>query len=263
MAKKVMIIAGSDSGGGAGIQADLKTCSAFGVYATTVITALTAQNTVRVKSIYPVDPSFVEEQIEAIMEDIGTDAVKTGMLDRKEIIEVVSKALKKWKIEKVVVDPVIVAKSGDALLREEAVKYLVELLFPMAYVITPNIPEAQAILGMAIESLEDMKKASQRLRDFGSKFVVMKGGHLRANKAIDILYDGKNFTIFETEKIPSQNTHGTGCTFASAISALIAKSLSVEEAVKRAKEYVTEAIKSSYSIGLGHSPLNHFYMLRQ
>ncbi|MEJ5299599.1 MAG: bifunctional hydroxymethylpyrimidine kinase/phosphomethylpyrimidine kinase [Thermodesulforhabdaceae bacterium] len=260
---RVMSIAGSDSGGGAGIQADLKTCSALGVYATTVITALTAQNTVAVKGIFAVDPSFVTAQIDAIMEDIGTDSAKTGMLDRKEIIQAVAEAVKRWKIEKFIVDPVMVAKSGDLLLKPDAVEALIKELFPLSYAITPNAPEAQAILsGMVIKSLSDMKDAAEQLHRLGPGYVVLKGGHVESEKVVDVLYDGKNFKIFEADRIPSRNTHGTGCTFSAALAAFLAKGEEIEDAVAKAKRYVTDAIKAGLPIGSGHGPLNHFYNCR-
>jgi hydroxymethylpyrimidine/phosphomethylpyrimidine kinase len=257
---RVMTIAGSDSGGGAGIQADLKTCSALGVYATTVITALTAQNTVSVKGIFAVDPSFVTAQIDAIMEDIGTDAAKTGMLDSQEVIQAVSEAVRKWRIEKLVVDPVMVAKSGDLLLKPDAVRALLEKLLPVSYVVTPNIPEAQTILGgMTISSVNDMKEAAEKLHRLGPRYVVLKGGHLASGKVVDILYDGKQFKTFEADRIPSRNTHGTGCTFSAAIAAFLARGEKIEDAVAKAKQYVTEAIKTGLAVGTGHGPLNHFH----
>jgi hydroxymethylpyrimidine/phosphomethylpyrimidine kinase len=260
---KVMTIAGSDSGGGAGIQADLKTCSALGVYATTVITALTAQNTVSVKSIFPVDPSFVTEQIDAIMEDIGTDAAKTGMLDRKEIIHAVAESVKKWRIEKLVVDPVMVAKSGDFLLKSDAVDTLISELLPLAYAVTPNVPEVQRILGdVVIGSVEDMKMAAEHIHRLGPKYVVIKGGHMDGDRVIDLLYDGKRFLTFESSRIRSRNTHGTGCTFSAAIAAFLAKGLETEEAVAKAKQYVFEAMVEGLPVGKGHGPLHHFHGFR-
>lgn len=257
---RVMTVAGSDSGSGAGIQADIKTCAAFGVYATTVITALTAQNTLSVKKVFPVDPSFVVAQIDAIMEDIGADAVKTGMLDREEIVLAVGEALKRWNIEKLVVDPVMVAKSGDLLLRSEAVETLVRILFPISYVVTPNIPEAMVILGgTVIGSTEEMKEAARRIHDLGPRHVVLKGGHLQGDKVIDLLYDGKRFYSFESDRIYSKNTHGTGCTFSAALAALIARGVGLEEAVGKAKRYVYEAIRRGLPVGRGHGPLHHFY----
>ncbi|MCX7823541.1 MAG: bifunctional hydroxymethylpyrimidine kinase/phosphomethylpyrimidine kinase [Syntrophobacterales bacterium] len=257
---RVMTIAGSDSGGGAGIQADLKTCSALGVYATTVVTALTAQNTLSVKGIFSVDPYFVTAQIDAIMEDIGTDAVKTGMLDRREIIFAVVESIRKWKIEKLVVDPVMVAKSGDLLLQSDAVQSLVADLLPLAYVVTPNIPEAQAILGgIVIDSLDEMKEAAKGIYKLGPRYVVLKGGHGRGEKVVDVLYDGKRFKTYESDRITSKNTHGTGCTFSAALASFLAKGMDVEEAVGKAKQYVLGAMAEGLSIGLGHRPLHHFY----
>lgn len=261
---RVMTIAGSDSGGGAGIQADLKTCSALGVYATTVITALTAQNTVSVKAIFPIDPSFITAQIDAIMEDIGTDAAKTGMLDRKEVIHAVAESVKRWGIEKLVVDPVMVAKSGDFLLRSDAVEWLIRELFPLAYAVTPNIPEAQAILGgMVINSVDDMREAAKGIHMLGARYVVLKGGHMAGDDVVDLLYDGKQFRMFESPRIHSKNTHGTGCTFSAAIAAFLAKGLGMEESVAKAKRYVSEAMAKGLPVGEGHGPLYHFYECRK
>ena len=261
--KKALTIAGSDSGGGAGIQADLKTFMAFGVYGMSAITALTAQNTVGVQGIFDVPPQFVREQIRSIMTDIGADAAKTGMLSNAAIVETVAEAVRTFRIPNLVVDPVMVAKSGDPLLAEEARQAIREELLPLATVITPNIFEAEALLQCRIGDLEGMKTAARELKLFGCRWVVLKGGHLDIeSQAIDVLFDGKEFLLFPSPRWESRNTHGTGCTFASAIAAGLAKGLGPPEAVKRAKEYITEAIRSGLPIGRGHGPTNHLAGVR-
>ena len=255
---KAMTIAGSDSGGGAGIQADLKTFAAFGVYGTSVITAITAQNTVGVTGVHDVPVGMVAAQIEAVISDIGADAVKTGMLSSGDIIETVARELAHFRVDRVVVDPVMVAKSGDRLLREDAVDAMCRSLVPLATVLTPNIPEAEALTGIGIESGADARRAADRLVSMGARAVVIKGGHL-AGPPVDLFYDGREFHELEAARIETRNTHGTGCTFASAIAAGLAKGVGVLEAVTGAKEYVTEAIRLSFDIGQGHGPLNHFY----
>ena len=265
-----MTIAGSDSGAGAGIQADLKTFAALGVYGTSVLTAVTAQNTVAVISVHEVPTDMIAAQIDAVVSDIGVDATKTGMLSSSEIIECVTKSLKdaakKYPdmpgLRRLVVDPVMVAKSGDSLLREEAVGTLRELLLPMAAVVTPNIPEAETLTGLTIVTSDDVRKAAQAIVAMGAASVVVKGGH-REGPATDLYFDGQNFREFTAPRIDTVNTHGTGCTFASAVAAGLAKGLQTEDAVGQAKEYVTEAIRRSFPIGRGHGPLNHFYKLWQ
>ena len=257
---RAMTIAGSDSGGGAGIQADLKTFAALGVYGTSVLTAITAQNTIGVTGVHEVPVDMVSAQIEAVITDIGTDAVKTGMLSSSDIIETVARELAHFRVDRLVVDPVMVAKSGDRLLREEAVGAMRPSLLPLATVVTPNIPEAETLAEMKIESREDVRRAADRIVGMGAKAVVVKGGHLEG-PAVDLLYDGKEFREFEAPRVETRNTHGTGCTFASAIAAGLARGLALEEAVAAAKEYVTEAIKRSFDVGEGHGPLNHFYKL--
>ncbi|MEJ2279313.1 MAG: bifunctional hydroxymethylpyrimidine kinase/phosphomethylpyrimidine kinase [Candidatus Lokiarchaeota archaeon] len=259
--KKVLTIAGSDSGGGAGIQADLKSLAARGVYGMSAITALTAQNTVGVQGIFTVSPDFVEKQIDSIMNDIGADAWKTGMLVNKDIIKVVVKKALQYDVKFLVVDPVMIAKSGDLLLKPDAIKTLKEDLIPISYIITPNHHEAEELTGMKIENLDDAYKASIELHSLGAKNVVVKGGHLTTgSKAIDVLFDGAKSYIIESPRIPTKNTHGTGCTYASAIAAEIAKGNHIYNAVKIAKEYLTETIKKAdeMNIGAGHGPLNHF-----
>ena len=255
---RVLVIAGSDSGAGAGIQADLKTISALGAYATTAITAITAQNTLRVTAVFELPPEMVAAQIDAIMVDIGTDAVKTGMLANADIIRVVADKIREYNLTNVVVDPVMVAKSGDPLLRPDAVAALRDLLFPLATVVTPNIPEAEALLGEKVIGLDGMRRAAARIRELGPQYVVVKGGH-GEGPAIDVLYDGREFREFHGPRINTTSTHGTGCTFASAIAAGLAAGYPVPEAVGRAKEYLTGALRQAFPLGHGKGPVNHFY----
>ena len=256
-----MTIAGSDSGGGAGIQADLKTFAALGVYGTSVITAVTAQNTLSVDGIAELSPEMVSSQIDAVMSDIGADAVKTGMLAHSGIIEAVAECIDSLNMPNVIVDPVMIAKSGDRLLREEAINAYRTLLIPRALVVTPNIPEAEALTGTTIETDEDARRAARIIANMGARNVVIKGGH-REGPVIDLLYGEEGLVReFTSERIQSKNTHGTGCTFASAIAANLAHGRSVERAVFRAKEYVSAAIEAAYPVGRGHGPLNHFYAL--
>lgn len=255
---RALTIAGSDSGGGAGIQADLKTFSALGVYGMSVITAVTAQNTVAVTAVHEIPTEVIVAQIDAVLSDIGADAVKTGMLSSSAIIETVVAGLRRHGVRKLVVDPVMVSKSGARLLREDAVQSLRERLLPLATVLTPNVPEAEVLTGTTIRSLDDARKAALRLADMGVGSVVMKGGHLEG-PATDLFYDGERFEELTASRVPTANTHGTGCTFASAVAAGLAKGLRLEEAVRQAKDYVTGAIEHSFPIGQGHGPLNHFY----
>ena len=253
-----MTIAGSDSGGGAGIQADLKTFAALGVYGTSALTAITAQNTVGVTGVHEIPTEIIAAQIEAVLTDIGADAVKTGMLASSSIVEVVSRQLKTFRVTALVVDPVMVAKSGDSLLHQDAVEALRTLLVPLAAVVTPNVPEAEVLTGVKIVSDDDMRRAAESIVGMGCGSVVVKGGH-RDGPATDLFYDGDRFQEFTAPRIDTKNTHGTGCTFASAVAAGLAKGLPLLEAVAQAKEFVTGAIDSSFPIGRGHGPLNHFY----
>ncbi len=259
--KKVLTIAGSDSGGGAGIQADLKAFAARGVYGMSALTAITAQNTVGVQGVFELPADFVAQQIDSVMEDIGADAWKTGMLSNAEIIQVVADRARHYRVERLVVDPVMVAKSGDPLLRPEAREALIEALLPLAYVITPNHHEAQVLTGLEIRTVEDMRRAAVAIHEMGARHVVVKGGHLpEAADAVDVLYDGQTFTEFDAPRLETPNTHGTGCTFASAIAAELAKGHPVPEAVRIAKAYLTAALRAAVDlrIGHGHGPLNHF-----
>ncbi|MEA3457652.1 MAG: bifunctional hydroxymethylpyrimidine kinase/phosphomethylpyrimidine kinase, partial [Candidatus Thermoplasmatota archaeon] len=255
---KALTIAGSDSGGGAGIQADLKTFQAFNVFGTSVITSVTSQNTLGVRSIHDIPSSIVADQIDMIMEDIGTDAAKIGMVSNKAIIETIASRVKKHKIEKLVIDPVMIAKSGDRLLKENVEKVLIEKLLPTALIITPNVFEAEIISGEKIRDIEDAKESARIIHKTGVKSVLLKGGHIPGEKAIDILFDGKDYTYYESERVDTKNTHGTGCTFSAAIAAGLSKGLDIYNAVKVAKEYITRAIKNAPSnMGTGHGPLYH------
>ena len=257
--KKALTIAGSDSGGGAGIQADLKTFTAFGVFGMSVITALTAQNTVGVQGIFEVTPDFVMEQINSIMSDMGTDAAKTGMLANENIVNVVAEAIEQFNIPNVVVDPVMIAKSGDPLLSKTARQTIKEKLIPLATVVTPNVFEAEAMLNMKISTLDDMKHAAKELKKTGCQWVVLKGGHLQDEKeAIDVVYDGQDLHLLKSPRFDTKNTHGTGCTFSSAIAAGLAKGYEPLQAIQRAKKFISEAIRESFPIGQGHGPTNHF-----
>ena len=255
-----MTIAGSDSGGGAGIQADLKTFAALGVYGTSTLTAITAQNTVAVTAVHEIPVDIIAAQIDAVLTDIGADAVKTGMLASMAIIECVAAEIQRHGVTQLVVDPVMVAKSGDTLLREDAVQCLRTQLIPLAALVTPNIPEAQALTSMEISSDNDMRLAARRIIEMGARAVVVKGGH-REGPATDLFFDGSDFREFTAPRVETANTHGTGCTFASAAAAGLARGMNLQDAVALAKDYVTQAIHNSFPMGRGHGPLNHFYKL--
>ncbi len=257
-APAVLTIAGSDSGGGAGIQADLKTFAALGVYGTSVLTAITAQNTQGVTEVFELPADLVAAQIDAVACDIGADAVKTGMLANAAIIETVAAKVREHRLAPLVVDPVMVAKGGDRLLREDAVDALREQLLPLATVLTPNLPEAEALLGRPIASWDDARDAARDLVALGGQAVVIKGGH-REGPAIDLLYDGREYHEFTAARVHTPHTHGTGCTFASAIAAGLAKGSELRGAVALAKAYVTKALQSAYPVGRGQGPVHHFY----
>ena len=257
---RAMTIAGSDSGGGAGIQADLKTFAALGVYGASALTAITAQNTVGVTAVHEIPTDVITAQIDAVLDDIGADAVKTGMLSSSPIIECVSQAVQRHQVQRLVVDPVMVAKSGDSLLREDAIDSLRSLLLPLAAVVTPNIPEAEALTSRTITSPDDARVAAREIVNLGCRSVVVKGGHLDG-PATDLFFDGVAFQEFTSARIDTKNTHGTGCTFASAVAAGLAQGMTPVDAVALAKEYVTEAIRHSFPIGQGHGPLNHFWRM--
>ena len=257
---RVLIIAGSDSSGGAGIQADLKTVSALGAFGMTAITALTAQNTTGVYGVVEIDPGFVVQQIDICVADIGCDAVKTGMLANSAIIEAIAGAISAHRLSQVVVDPVMVAKSGAPLLQPEAIATLKSKLLPLATVVTPNLQEAEVLVGGEICSLEQMKRAAKAIGALGPQNVVVKGGHLEG-VAADVLYDGREFIEFRADRIQSTNTHGTGCIFASAIAAGMAQRKNVRESVAAAKEFITLAIRASLPIGQGHGPANPMHRI--
>jgi hydroxymethylpyrimidine/phosphomethylpyrimidine kinase len=257
--KKALSIAGSDSGGGAGIQADLKTFQELEIFGMSALTAVTAQNTLGVQAVYPMTADAVSKQIESIGEDMGTDAVKTGMLFNAEIIKGVSEKIEYYNWKNVVVDPVMIAKGGASLLQLEAISALKQYLLPLALVITPNIPEAEVLTGMAIRSDEDKREAAKRLYDLGVKNVVVKGGHDEdRDESVDLLYDGNEFTTFTSIRVQTKNTHGTGCTFSAAVTAELAKGVSVYEAVSKAKNFIQAAIEDQLHIGQGHGPTNHW-----
>jgi len=251
-----LTIAGSDSGGGAGIQADLKTFTVFGVYGMSVLTSITAQNTQGVLGIHDLPPQFVALQLEAVLRDLGADAAKTGMLSNAEIIEEVCTKIRKHRLNNLVVDPVMLAKSGHPLLREDAQDALRKELIPLAMVITPNLTEAEVLAEQKIDDPHAMRRAAKAIFALGPKNVLIKGGHLPGS-ALDILYDGKSYTEFKSQRIKTQHTHGTGCTFSAAIAACLARGLSVTDSVAAAKEYVTRAIRESLPLGHGYGPLNH------
>ncbi len=260
MVARALTIAGSDSGGGAGIQADLKTFTALRVYGLSVLTAVTAQDTCRVAGVIELPADFVRLQLDLVVRDIGVDAAKTGMLSSAEIVEAVAEAVKEHGLERLVVDPVMRAKSGDRLLRAEAEEALIRRLFPLAYLVTPNIPEAEALVGGSIQSVKEMAKAARRIFDLGPRAVLVKGGHLDSEaEAVDVFYDGRQIHEFRAERIRTRNTHGTGCTYSAAITAYLARGEELLEAVRKAKDYVTAAIRHGFPLGRGHGPLNHFW----
>ncbi len=253
--RRALTMAGSDSGGGAGIQADLKTFSALGVFGMTAITALTAQNTTGVFGIVEMAPEFVAQQIDAVVTDIGVDAAKTGMLSNAEIIAAVADRVRYHHIPNLVVDPVMIAKSGAPLLRPEAMDALRTILLPLATVVTPNLHEARALAGLEISTVDHMEEAARRIRDLGPRHVVVKGGHLQGD-AVDVLYDGEAFTHMREARVPTHNTHGTGCVFSAAIAAELAKGRAVRDAVRVAKGFISDAIRAALRVGHGHGPAN-------
>lgn len=259
--KQVLTIAGSDSGGGAGIQADIKAMSAHGVFAMSVITAVTAQNTEEVTEVFELPLSIIEAQLDAVFDDFDVAAVKIGMLSSHPIVTTVARMLKPQNVVNLVIDPVMVSKNGHALLKPDAREALTRELIPMALVITPNVHEAEQLSGMPIASLADARQAAKIMMKFGCKNVLIKGGHLTADRGTDLLYDGKFFHVVKGEFIDTPHTHGTGCTYASAIAAQLARGKSLPDAVQTAKTYITEAIRHGLAIGHGKGPTNHFYFL--
>ncbi len=257
--KNVLTIAGSDSSGGAGIQADLKTFSAHGVFGMSVITAVTAQSTRGVFAVQDITPEMIEKQLEVLFEDIPIHGVKVGMVSKSETIRTISKVLAKHQEIPIVLDPVMVSKSGYHLLEPEAKEALIEELLPLAMVVTPNLPEAEVITGSRIENLEEMKTAGEKIHGMGPGFVLIKGGHLKGEVSTDLLFNGTEWTAFPNLRIETKNTHGTGCTLSSSLAANLSKGLSMGDAVKESKAYITKAIENSFSIGSGPGPVHHFH----
>ena len=254
---KVLIIAGSDSSGGAGIQADIKTVTALGSYAATAVTAVTAQNTQCVKKIISIPEKIVQKQIIMILDDIGTHAVKIGMLHNSGIIKNVYKILKKYKLKNIVLDPVMIAKGGAKLINNNSIKYLKKLILPLCTLITPNIPEAEALTGHSISSKEDMVKAAKKILNMGAKNVLLKGGHSKSKMIFDILATKKDIKIFKKRKINTKNTHGTGCTLSSAIASCLSQKKNIYMSCKISIKYVERAIYDAPGYGKGVGPLNH------
>ncbi|MPQ48880.1 bifunctional hydroxymethylpyrimidine kinase/phosphomethylpyrimidine kinase [Marinifilum sp. N1E240] len=261
--KTVLSIAGSDSGGGAGIQADIKTISACGCFTTTAITAITVQNTLGVSNVFPIPGNILEEQIESVLSDIGADAIKIGMLHSSDIIRRVSKILSRYEVRNVVLDPVMLATSGDALLKNEAIDALKNDLIPKVRVITPNIPEVEVLSGSKIKSHADVLNCAKELANEYKVSVLLKAGHMNSSELIDVFYDFENQERLEmkSNKIDSVNTHGTGCTMSSAFAAFLARGYDLQSAALQAKRYINEAIKAGadYEIGQGHGAVKHFY----
>ena len=261
---RVLIVAGSDSGGGAGIQADIKAVSALGAYAMTAIAALTAQNTTGVYGVVPVDPAFVALQMKLVLEDIGADAVKIGMLANAPVIKAVAAEYEERAVNvPLVLDPVMIAKSGHHLLDPDAVLTLRRRLLPLAEVVTPNLPEAEALTDLPIRDLDDMRRAAELMLSFGPKSVLLKGGHLEDDTLYDLLLTEEGETVFEGRRVHTPHTHGTGCTLSSAIAAGLAQGLSTRDAVARARRYVETAILTAPGLGHGHGPLNHLHTVRE
>jgi hydroxymethylpyrimidine/phosphomethylpyrimidine kinase len=258
---KLLIIAGSDSSGGAGIQADIKTATALGVYAMTAITAITAQNTTGVKSIVSIPPREIFKQISFSVQDIKPSSVKIGMLHDVGVIKEVIKAIKKYKFKNIVIDPVMVAKGGQRLISNSSINFLREKLFPYALLVTPNIPEAKALIKKNIKTLEDIIKAGKQILNFGPKFVLIKGGHINKSIIEDVLISKNNIKIFKNKKIKTKNTHGTGCTLSSAIASFISRNYDMNESCRRSIQYVHKAILLNPKFGRGHGPINHMALL--
>ena len=255
---RALTIAGSDSGSGAGIQADLKTFTVLGVYGMSVITALTSQNTIGVQGIHNIPQQFVGLQLDSVLSDIGADAIKTGMLSNKNIIGVVAEKIKDYKIKKLVIDPVMVSKHGSKLLQDSAINTLIKKLIPLAMIITPNKNEAEIISNITIRNISDMKKSAQIIYQLGAQYVFIKGGHIKG-EANDLIFDGKNFILLKNERIKTRHTHGTGCTLSAAITAYLAMEYPPIEAIKSGKKFVTQTIKYAFKLGEGTGPVNHIY----
>jgi hydroxymethylpyrimidine/phosphomethylpyrimidine kinase len=253
-----LTIAGSDSGAGAGIQADLKTFAALGVYGLTVVTAITAQNTLGVRAVQEIDPDFVRAQLDAVAEDFAIGALKTGMLSNAAIIETIAAGIQRHRLEPLVVDPVMIAKSGDRLLREDAVEALRRRLLPLAAVVTPNIPEAEVLAGRPIRTRDDRLNAARAIMELGAHAVVIKGGHSDDDPIVDLLVDANGVREYAAPRIVTTSTHGTGCTFSAAVTAGLASGLDLEDGVAAARDYVSRALAGAPGLGHGHGPLNHF-----
>ena len=258
--KNLLTIAGSDCSGGAGIQADLKTFSAHGTFGMSVVVSVVAENTQRVISVHDLPPEAIADQIDAVFQDISVDGIKIGMLSNSGIMDTVAAKIRQYQPTNLVIDPVMIAKGGCPLMKTSAQNTLIREILPLAYLLTPNIPEAEVITGRTIISTEDMQEAARIIHAMGVANVLVKGGHLQGS-ATDILFDGKNFSYYESPRIPTKNTHGTGCTYSSAIAANLAKGIDLHESVNRAKQYITGAIINALPIGKGHGPLNHFYAI--
>ena len=258
--KRILSIAGSDSGGGAGVQADLKTFAALGAYGTSVITAVTAQNTLGVTDMHPIPASTVASQIDAVLSDIGTDAIKTGMLANREIIDVVVETLNKYDLPKLVVDPVMISTTGSRLITEDAVESLRTKLLPIADVITPNVSEAETLLGNTIETMDELRESARLIVGLGTKSVVITGG-FESGPATDLVYNGTEYKAFTASRINTTSTHGTGCTFASALAVALSQNIDLFEAVNKAKRYVQLSIRNAYAVGSGKGPIDHFHEL--
>ena len=257
---RILTIAGSDSGGGAGIQADIKTITVLGAYGMSVITAVTAQNTIGVQGVHPVPVPFIEKQMESVLSDIGADAVKTGMLATGDVVEAVVEKLRKYGVRNLVVDPVMVSTSGDPLLAQDAIDVMKSALFPLADLVTPNLSEASLLCGFPVGSLSEMRKAAEQIRGMGPEHVLIKGGH-HEGEAVDILFDGHSFYSFAAARIHTKNTHGTGCTLSAALATFLAQGQPMKDAMAKAKEFITRAISSGLNIGAGHGPTNPYSYL--
>ena len=257
--RRVLTIAGSDSGGGAGIQADLKTIAAHGLYGTCAITAVTAQNTIGVTMFEALPADLVTAQIEAVMSDIGADAAKTGMLANAAIVEAVCAAVQDLEIPLLVVDPVMISKSGATLLDDEAVGAVKAELLERAFVVTPNVPEAEALTGLTITDVHGQREAARAIHALGARHVIVKGGHVESSRIVDVLFDGDAFTEFEGERVPGRHTHGTGCTYAAALACHLAAGRSLARAIPSAQKYLAGAIRAGIDVGRGHGPMNHFW----
>jgi len=259
---RVLVIAGSDSGGGAGIQADIKTITALGGYAATAIAAVTVQNTLGVTGVHPIPLAVIEAQARAVFDDIGADAIKTGMLGDAAVVELTARLITEFGVP-AVVDPVMVAKGGEPLLEASAVAAVLEHLVPRAALLTPNAPEAEALTGLTVATTDDLRRAGERLLALGARAVLMKGGHVPGERVVDILMTSLAETRFETGRIDSRHTHGTGCTLASACAAGLAQGMALDHAVARARDYVLEAIRRAPGFGAGHGPLDHAWPMRR